>query len=226
MWWGVLEKGLCLESNIEYFGDYNKTSYNETDVGEQRFKYREDYIYEFFKQYQITIYAFPFIFGTTGNIILLIIMICNKDIRTVPNMYVLNLALSDIIYLTVFFSEACANRITDMRMDNEFKCVYFPFFRRMTVVLSGYSVALYSFQRYRVTVSPLQVLVSSQPKCCIVAIFCRVWIVAALFAIPSTLIRYLCQRTFPFSSITYYQRVVIFELLVSCILPGCVIAFS
>ena len=111
-------------------------------------------------------------------------------------------------------------------MDSEFKCVYFPFFRRMSVGLSAYSVALYSFQRYRVTVSPLQVRVSSQPKCCIVAIFCGVWIVAALFAIPSTLIRYLCQRTFPFSSITYYQRVVIFELLVSCILPGCVIAFS
>ena len=175
MWWWVLERGLCLEGNIEYFGDYNKTSYNETDVGEQKFKVREDYIYEFFKQYQITIYAFPFIFGTTGNVILLIIMICNKDMRTVPNMYILNLAISDMLYITVFLSEACAYRITGMWIDNEFKCVIFPFFRRMSVGLSAYSVALYSFQRYRETVSPFQVRVSSQPKWRgIVARFCGV----------------------------------------------------
>jgi len=147
--------------------------------------------------------------------------------RTVPNMYILNLAISDIIYITVFLAEACANRITGMWIDNESKCAIFAFFLRMSVGLSAYSVALYSFQRYRVTVRPFHVRVSSQPKWRhIVATICAVWLVAELFAVPSTLSKYLCQSNFPFTSITYYQHVVIFELLLSCVLPLFVIAFS
>jgi hypothetical protein len=51
------------------------------------------------------VYAVPFTFGTTSNVILLIIIICDKDMRTVLNMYIINLAISDIIYLAVLFSE-------------------------------------------------------------------------------------------------------------------------
>jgi hypothetical protein len=62
-----------------------------------------------------------------------------------------------------------------------------------------------------------------------VAKACGLWIVAALFAVPSALSKYLCtgllfenRRTHS----TYYVRVVIFELLVSCVLPLRVVAFS
>jgi hypothetical protein len=29
-WWGVLEKGQCLQDNIQYYGDYKNTSYSYT----------------------------------------------------------------------------------------------------------------------------------------------------------------------------------------------------
>jgi len=235
MGWRVLEKGQCLDGNIQYFGDYKNTSYSEYDIEDQEYEYKEEYGNDdddddddvYLKQYQVLVYAAPFIFGTTSNVILLIIIICNKDMRTVPNMYILNLAISDIIYLTVLFSEACANRITDTWANHEFLCIFLPFCRRMSVGLSAYSVALYSFQRYRVTVRPFQVHVSSQPKWRgIVATFCGVWTVAALFAIPSNLSRNPCESQFKEGHKTYYQHVVIFELLVSCLLPLYVIAFS
>ena len=57
------------------------------------------------------------------------------------------------------------------------------------------------------------------------ATFCGVWIVAAFFAIPSTLSKYQCEGFVVVRLLTYYQLVVIFELLVSCVLPLCVIAF-
>jgi hypothetical protein len=57
-----------------------------------------------------------------------------------------------------------------------------------------------------------------------VATICGVWIVAALFTVPSVLSKYRCEE---FKKIlTYYQLVVIFELSVSCVLPLCVVAFS
>jgi len=229
MWWGVLEKGQCLQGNIKYFGDYKNTSYSYTGSGEKEYdsEYRNIYDDKFLNLYQVPVYVFPFIFGTTGNVILLIIIICNKDMRTVPNMYILNLAISDIIYLMVFFSQAFANRINYMRVNDEFVCKFVSFCRRLSVGLSAYSVALYSFQRYRVTVRPFHVRVSSQKNWRdIVATFCGVWLVAALFAIPSTLSMNLCAQTSDVTIIIYYQHVVIFELIVACVFPVCLIAFS
>ena len=224
MLWNVLEKGQCLEGNIEYCGDYNSTSYNYTDTEQTYF---QEYDAEFFNEYQLQLYAFPFIFGTTVNAILLIIIISNKDMRSVPNMYILNLAVSNIIYLTVLFSEVCANRLSDTWLDGDFMCTFIPFCRRMSVGLSAYSVAVYSFQRYTVIVNPLQVLLSSQATWRVtVATIFGVWVFAALFAVPSALSNYLCGRLFLTSRTKYYHLVVIFELLVSCVLPLCVIAFS
>jgi hypothetical protein len=31
-WWGVLEKGQCLQGNIHYYGDYKNTSYSCTPI--------------------------------------------------------------------------------------------------------------------------------------------------------------------------------------------------
>jgi hypothetical protein len=166
-------------------------------------------------------------FCTTGNVILLIIIRCNKDMRTVPNMYILNLAISDMIYLIVLFSESFAATIPVTWHYGNFTCRFFQFCRRLSVGLSAYSVAVLSIQRYRVTVNPLHVRVSSQQTWrATAATICGVWIVAVLFAIPSALWKDLCQICLCSRCLTYYKNVVLFELLVSCVLPLCVIAFS
>jgi hypothetical protein len=36
LWWGVLEKGQCLQDNIEYYGDYKNTSYSYTSTYRNR----------------------------------------------------------------------------------------------------------------------------------------------------------------------------------------------
>jgi len=61
----------------------------------------------------IAVNAVLVIFRTTGNVKILIIITCNKDKRTVPNMYILNLGVNDIFHLTVLFSEAWVNIIFD-----------------------------------------------------------------------------------------------------------------
>jgi Leucine-rich repeat (LRR) protein len=224
--WGVLEKGQCLQNNIYYYGDYEITSYSYTDVEDTDL----DLIingFDFLKYVKTPVYAGPFIFGTTGNAILLIIIICNKDMRTVPNMYILNLAISDMIYLTVHIAQFCADTISDTWKNSDFMCHFFPFCRRLSVGLSAYSVAVLSIQRYRVTVNPINVHFSSQQTWrATVATICGVWIVAALFALPSALSKRFCNLYQIDSSVTYYKKVVLFELLVSCVLPLCVIAFS
>jgi hypothetical protein len=224
MWWGVLEKGQCLQDKIHYYEGYKNTNYNY-NLNEIKKKYES--IVLPLNQYEVQVYAFPFIFGTTSNAIILIIITCNKDMRTLPNMYILNLAISDMIYLTVLFFEACANALSNKWIQGDYVCMLFPFIRRLSVGLTAYSVAVLSVQRYRITVNPLDILVSSQPtwRATGVAIFV-VWIVAAIFSVPSALSKYSCYEYMVLEHLTYYQRVVIFELLVSCVIPLCVIAFS
>jgi hypothetical protein len=222
MWWEVLEKGWCLQGNIEYNGAYK--SYTDIKAWYSHETSRDT---NFLKDYDLQVYAVQFIFGLTGNVIILIIIICNKDMRTLPNMYIINLATSDIIYLTALFTEACANRESVMWPYSGIPCRIIPFCRRLSVGLSAYSVAVLSIQRYRATVNPFRARVSSPPTWRgTVATICGVWIVATLLAIPSTISNDLCEEWFFLKGKTYYHRVVIFEILASCALPLCVIAFT
>jgi hypothetical protein len=60
-----------------------------------------------------------------------------------------------------------------------------------------------------------------------VATIFGVWVVAALFAIPSALSKILCfGPSMAKKNIAYYKHVVLFELFASCFYPVCVIAFS
>jgi hypothetical protein len=236
IWWGVLEKGQCLQDNIHYYGDYKNTSYSyklidnldmdtktDTDTEIKTWKNVTSVV----KQYVLPVSAILFIFGTTGNVILIIIITCNKDMRTVPNMYILNLAVSDMIYLTVLFLDAWGYRISVTWLRDGIGCAFFAFCYRMSVSLTAYSVAVLSIQRYRVTVNPLQVHVSSQPTWRGTgAIICGVWIVAAFFTIPTARSQYFCHISSLLWLTNYYHYFLVFQLLVSCVFPLCVIAFS
>jgi hypothetical protein len=74
-------------------------------------------------------------------------------------------------------------------------------------------------------VNPLHVRVSSQPTWRVtVSTICGVWIVVALFAIPSALSNFICSgRVKEVRNIAYYKHVFKFELCAFCVLPLCVI---
>jgi hypothetical protein len=215
-----IEIGQCLEDNIQLYGDHNNTRYNYANNV-------YDYDINFLNQFEVPVYAVLFIFGTTGNVIILIIILCNKDMQTLPNIYILNLAIGNIIYLMQLFAEAYENLIYDTWLRNELLFTYLPFCRRWSVCLSAYSVALLSIQRYSVIVNPFHVILSSKPTWgrTLATIF-GLWIVAVLFAFPSAVSSYLCALDATMKLTEYYGRVVIFELLAFCVIPLCVIAFT
>jgi hypothetical protein len=127
IWWGVLEKRHCLQDILYSYLDYKDSSYSYEayeDPHGDKFSYK--HIYSFLQRYATLLYVVPFRFGTTGNVIILIIITCNKDMRTVPNMYILNLAISDMICLMVQFAEPCVDRISDTWQYDDFTCRFFP----------------------------------------------------------------------------------------------------
>jgi hypothetical protein len=76
-------------------------------------------------------------------------------------------------------------------------------------------------------VNPLQVHVSSQPTWRGTgAIMFAVWIMAAVFTITSVRSMYGCDIQAFLIFTGYFHHLLIFQLLVSCVLPLCVISFS
>jgi hypothetical protein len=209
----VLEKGQCLDGNIQYYGDYRNTSYSYTPTEDTETEQTEN-VYGSPKPYELPISAILFIFGTTGSVILIIIIISNKDMRTVPNMYLLSLAISDIIYLTAIFSSAWLESVTWLRGD--IVCTFLPFCNRMSVGLTTNFIIVCIFQLYRATVNPFHVRVSSQPAwLATVATIFGAWLVAALVAIPAARSQYMCVNSIFLWRTNYYRYVIIFHLLVS-----------
>jgi Leucine-rich repeat (LRR) protein len=225
---GMSEKEQSLQNNTHYYAayknsrhSYTPTAYMDTETEQQ------EHVHSFVKPYELPLSAILFIFGATGNVILIIIIICNKGMRTVPNMYILNLAISDMITLILLFYAAWAHKYPNLWLSGDLMCYFLPFCYRMLVGLSAYSVAMLSVQRYRVTVNPLDILFSAQPTWRGTgATICGVWIVAALFAIPAARSQYLCVESILLLRRKYYQHVVTFQLFVACVIPLCVIAFS
>jgi hypothetical protein len=233
--WRVLETVKCLHGNMHYDGDYNNSWYRYPQSVDMVWntkrkvftdpvvRLREN-ISRLSEGYPISVSIFLFIFGTFGNVIVIIMITCNKDMRNVSNMYVLNLAISDMIYLTALFLRALEMRTILTWLSGEIGCALFAFLYRMSVGLTAYSVAVLSVQRYRVTVDPLQFCVSSTWRGT-GAIICGVWVMAALSAIPAARSPYLCVGSMLLLLTNFYQILGIFHLLVCCVIPLCVISF-
>ncbi|PNF18689.1 hypothetical protein B7P43_G05040 [Cryptotermes secundus] len=224
LWWAVLQRSQCSQGHIAYHGDYSNIKYNQTD--DTYMNEYENYM-KLIKYVQGPVHVVLFIFGFTGNLVLLVIIICNKEMRTVANMYILNLAVSDIITLTVNLPVNHAYLMSGSWKQGLFLCKFFAFSRSLSVGLSAYSVAVLSIQRYNVTVNPLHIRLFSPATCRVtMAAICGVWIVASVFALPSALSMHADMYCSHYDSQNYYTKVVVFELLVACILPLCVIVFS
>jgi hypothetical protein len=235
MWWGVLERGQCLQGDIQYWGDYRNTGYKyipieginkdtNADINKKHVFHAP--LHAAAEQYVLSVSAVLFIIGAIGNVMIIIIT-CSKELRSVPNMYILTLAVSDIIYLMVLFLGVLRYGISITWLRGEISCKFIAFCDRMSVGLTAYCVAVISFQRYRVIVNPLHVHASSQPTWRNTGvIICGLWIVAALFAIPAALSTLLCRFSELLWLKSYYLCLALFHLSVSCVFPLCVIAFS
>jgi len=233
-WQWVLKELRCVQDNKSSQDEYKQEHNNRSDDENKQtlYKHSKDKNESGNSHVIINIvltllYTFLSIFGTIGNIVLLMIIICNKDMRTVPNMYILNLIISDLIFLTLQFAYITSITLGSGKMQSGFWCTFFIFCCQMSFGLSAYSVAVLSFRRYRVIVKPLHSRTSSQPKWRVtVSTICGVWIVASLFAIPSVLTNFTCSdHTIDFRNIAYHKHIFTFYLFVSCLLPVFVIAF-
>ncbi|XP_069694842.1 uncharacterized protein [Periplaneta americana] len=214
MWWGVLGKAQCTNQSITFEEGYKAVIPAFVNTADYYARYNN-----FVTYVQPVIYIFLLIFGTVGNVGVLVVIICNSEMHTVPNVYIMNLAVSDLILLTMNTILSYINAESESWQLGEVCCKIFGFFRHSSIGVSAYLICVMSIQRYQVISRPLHNRRQSMTRIVTIATILGVWTICSLFAIPYTLAMHADDTCSVYESWKYYQKVVVFELVVFCILP-------
>ncbi|XP_069696517.1 uncharacterized protein [Periplaneta americana] len=218
LWWGVLKTADC-SSNVAIFkGDYKSVVHKPVPYNSEF----EDFIY-FLKYVQSTVYGILFLIGAIGNITVLIIISCNKRMRTVPNSYIFNLAVGDLLNLTVNLPLHQASNLSPQWLAKEGLCKFGVFLQELSIGVSAFSVVVLSIQRYFATSGSTHLSTRNATVFAIAA----VWIIASCCALPAAFSvhvedEFLCSY---YKSAEYFRMTVTFQLLVFCVIPVCVIVY-
>ncbi|XP_069673023.1 uncharacterized protein [Periplaneta americana] len=215
VWWKVCSEGntsaeaMFIQGSHVYFEDALGTFITYRNYGEP------------------VVNTIVFIFGTVGNAFILAAVIVNKNMRTVPNMYVVNLAVIDLISLILVLPVEQVDWIYRLRISSNNMCKFLTFFRRLSLAVSAYSVSALSIQRFIVTANPLHANSRAQPSLSKTgAIIFAVWTTAAIFSLPATIASEATIEMCGIQDTMYSHKVVLFELISFCILPLSLIVFT
>jgi hypothetical protein len=222
--WVVLDEHLFLQDNIENLSDYDHKIYKRAEgntwLACKTFWYHMEKLLFLLNAISVT-------FGMTSNTIILIIIRLNKDMRTLPNMYILNLATSDMILITLFVFVTSPDEVYANLYYPDIFRAFGTFFYCLSVSLSGFTLTLLNILRYRVTANPISVCFPPQMTwCAALAKVRKVWIAAFAFALTTTVCIAFIPKYDTILYVTYYKYVCYFVLLVSCAIPVCVMTIS
>ncbi|XP_069696521.1 uncharacterized protein [Periplaneta americana] len=215
LWWGVLGKAQCKNGSIMYEEDYNPVVPNYVETEDDYYSRLHDYV----TYVEPVIYILLLIFGAIGNVVILVVIICNSEMHTIPNVYIMNLAISDLLLLTVNAIFTYIKKVSDSWQVADILCKMFGFLRHSSIGVSAYLICVMSIQRYQVISSPLHNRRQSMTRIMTIATILGIWTICSLFAIPYTLAIHFGNECHVFFSWKYYQKAVVFELLVFCIFP-------
>jgi bombesin receptor subtype-3 len=162
---------------------FSENSHNDSYVEEQYVPYHlrpETYIVP-------VVFGIIFIAGVVGNGSLLMMFCRNKDMRSVPNTLIFNLALGDLLVLLVSVPFTATIYTFESWPYGAFMCKFTEFAKDTSVGVSVFTLVALSADRYFAIVHSVRRRVrGSQSKRMICSIV-FIWILAAGLALPGAL---------------------------------------
>ncbi|XP_066531579.1 urotensin-2 receptor [Hoplias malabaricus] len=178
-----------------------------------------------------TILSLLFVVGVFGNVYTLVVM--NISVRVTGTMYVyiVNLALADLLYLATVPFVLCTYFAKDWYFGSVGCRILFSL-DFLTMHASIFILTVMSTERYLAVINPLAALARAQRYRKAVA--CAVWLASFVLALPTLIMidlrkhvqngveKRMCHPTWQFTAYTVYLTV----LFNTCILaPGCIIGY-
>uniref|UniRef100_A0A8C5S8A3 Gastrin/cholecystokinin type B receptor n=1 Tax=Laticauda laticaudata TaxID=8630 RepID=A0A8C5S8A3_LATLA len=184
---------------------------------------------------RIFLYSLIFLLSVAGNTLVITVLIRNKRIRTVTNLFLLSLAISDL--MLCFFCmpfTLIPNLLQDFIFGSPL-CKITSYFMGVSVSVSTFSLVAISLERYSAICKPLQSRVwqtKSHALKVIAATWCLSFVIMTPYPIYSTLVpsglpnstTSKCRINWP--STVIEQSWYIFQLLILFLIPGIVMMIA
>ncbi|CAD5208427.1 unnamed protein product [Bursaphelenchus xylophilus] len=119
------------------------------------------------------------IVGVIGNCLVVYVVLRNKNMWTSMNWFLLNLALSDLLVLTICLTPTVINDITKTFWFSAGFCKAILFFQNTSVYVSVLTLMVVSIERWRAVTSPLSVPIWRTHKVIIL-----IWIISSCLSMP------------------------------------------
>ncbi|XP_039607192.1 cholecystokinin receptor type A isoform X1 [Polypterus senegalus] len=184
----------------------------------------------FYWTVRIVLYSLIFLLSIVGNSLIIAVLVRNRRMRTVTNIFLLSLAVSDLM-LCLFCMPL--NLIPNLMQDFRFGssvCKLATYFMGISVSVSTFSLVAISLERYSAICNPLKSR-AWQTKSHALKVISATWVVSFIIMLPypisSSLVPFnrsnnstgnMCRLTWP--SDVIHQSWSIFLLLILFLIPG------
>ncbi|XP_066254177.1 cholecystokinin receptor type A-like [Euwallacea similis] len=110
----------------------------------------------FESQLMIPLYIIIFILSIVGNTLVLLTLVRNKRMRTVTNVYLLNLAVADLLLGMFCIPFTLVGQVLRKFIFGEAMCKLIPYFQAVSVSVSVWTLVAISLERYFAICRPLK----------------------------------------------------------------------
>lgn len=118
-----------------------------------------------------------------GNILVMLTFIVNKHMRSVTNVFILSLAISDLLVIVVIAPMNMATVLNTFWISSSFACNLLPFLMTFVVACSSLTLCCIAFDRYYAIVHPLRLkFLQTATRACFLQ--CIVWVVSIWVSVP------------------------------------------
>ncbi|XP_023221222.1 QRFP-like peptide receptor isoform X1 [Centruroides sculpturatus] len=127
-----------------------------------------------------------------GNLGIVFVVSLNNSMRTTINIYLMNLAVADLlICLTCMWVHLCNDLTEPMYVLGPFMCIFNPFAQMTCLTASVLTLSAISCDRFIAIMFPLHVRITKQRTSAVITV---IWIVSMLAAIPFPIYRTHVER--------------------------------
>ncbi|XP_055914414.1 cholecystokinin receptor type A isoform X2 [Eupeodes corollae] len=178
-------------------------------------------------QIQIGLYATIFLLAIVGNILVILTLVQNRRMRTITNVFLLNLAVSDLLLGMLCIPFTLVGAMLRNFIFGEFMCKILPYLQACSVSVSAWTLVAISCERYYAICHPLRSRTWQTLKHAY-KLIALIWICSLMFMVPIAVLSKLipigkghhkCREYWPPSVKQYEKAYNIFLDLILLIIP-------
>ncbi|KAG8181662.1 hypothetical protein JTE90_009824 [Oedothorax gibbosus] len=167
------------------------------------------------------VFAIVFIVGLLGNGTLIFIFMRHKTMRTIPNTYIMSLAVGDFILIVGTVPFISTIYTFESWPYGEYICKLSEFLKDVSMGVTVFTLSMLSYDRYIAIVLPIKKHTGSSAKTLTIVIAIGIWMMSVVLALPGTYFSFLWEYPvtkdqviyicypFPKHMMPWYPRVVI-----------------